>query len=923
VRRVLGSGAALLLLVCPAVLAAPRRVADLYSGSGGLTLAPYPVDGVELGGVSYFPAADVQAGYELWRSDGTAPGTYRLTDICPGACDSGAAALGFFHGAIYMLANDGERGAGLWRTDGAPGHEVPVEGVCDAACITGLAASQRWRAAFWFLEPGPHKTLALWTSDLTAAGTHAVANLCGDLGFCGLAAASRVTLGGPDPSGQGLLLWVYTGADGDSLALYRTDGTAQGTVLLHHFAVASLTPSGPRPAVGGPLFFLDGDDLWESDGTPAGTHLVRSLAGLVSTDFPFAVQSQDFVDGVWYGIFDGGAWLRSDGTAGGTVVLATFLGAYDPTVTHVGSAVLAVTDDGVWRAGAAAAATVKVFSWQSSGVLGVVEQAERAFVLVWAGDQGGAVWATDGTAGGTLQVRLPAGEPVDQYQMGSLAGGVMISRGGDQVWGVDATATQVVELHDFQPANGPSLAAGGAVLDGRLLFYARSAPATTSLFASDGTTAGTAVLNAAANDPFDPSFPSPSEYLFSLFGGNKVLFANAAGLWVSDGSSRGTERLNRNAGLPFPIQYSPVATLGESLVFGGEIYGGPSCGPREDEPWITDGVPGHAREILDLNPYFYDGGGSQCDDLPLPSNPGPGISLGSTALFPADDLVHGRELFSTDGTAAGTRLVADINPQTVPNTATDPPGDPPRAGVGSNPSDFAALGSRALFVADDGTSGRQLWITNGTARGTRRVSRLLAGQDGSTPHDLVAWRGAVYFVARHGAGEGLFKSDGTAPGTVLVSDLELAGLSTRATQLTIAGGAGGAGGRLFFAGFNEATGTELWTSAGTAQTTGMVADLWPGARGSQPRNLTAVHGLLVFAADDGVSGLEVWRSDGTAGGTFQLGDIAPGEASSNPGPFWVVGERVVFGADDGEHGRELWTVPVAEVVGDAARDHER
>jgi ELWxxDGT repeat protein len=91
-------------------------------------------------------------------------------------------------------------------------------------------------------------------------------------------------------------------------------------------------------------------------------------------------------------------------------------------------------------------------------------------------------------------------------------------------------------------------------------------------------------------------------------------------------------------------------------------------------------------------------------------------------------------------------------------------------------------------------------------------------------------------------------------------------------------------------------------------------------RGSAPQHLAAVGGVLLFAADDGVSGLEPWRSDGTAAGTFALADIAPGEASSNPGPFWVVGDRVLFGADDGEHGRQLWAVPVAEVVGDAARE---
>ncbi len=898
-----------------AAAAAPHMVADLYTGKGSLAVAPQVAGAVEIGGVSYFSAADAQQGYELWRSDGTAAGTYRVTDICPGACDSGAYALGLFHGRIYLLANDGEHGLGLWRTDGVPGHEQRVEGGCDAACITGLQGAQLWRGAFWFLEPAPRNTLALWTSDLTAAGTHAVANLCNDLGICGADTSNGASLGGPDPSGQGLLLLLDGSAQPSSGQLLRTDGTPPGTAVLHSFQDTPPLLFTPNPAAGSPLFFADGSDLWASDGTPAGTHLVQSLDGLLSaTDF-LAVTAQEYVDGVWYAVFESGEWLRSDGSAGGAVVLATFQPSFDVLLVHQGSAVLALALDGVWRAGTTAATTARIFAWQTDYVLTAVEQPERVFVMLWYGG-GGRIWTTDGTTAGTSHVSLPAAKPVDQYQIGGLAtGGVLISRGGEQAWGIDATATKVVELHDFQPADGPSLspAKAGAVLGSRLLFYAQSAPGTGSLYSSDGTAAGTAILTRAADDPYYIPDELTGVYTFTLFGGNKVLFSNdAAGLWVSDGTPHGTRPLFGAAQNDFsPRRYTPVTALGQDLIFAGHITVGPICDPGEIEPWITDGRPADTHELKDINPYQYDGGGSQCEGLPLSSDPGPGLTLGSIALFAADDLVHGRELFASDGTAAGTRLVADINPGTMPNTITDPPGVPPSAGLGSNPSGLVALGSRALFVADDGSTGRQLWITNGTERGTHRVTRLQTGEDGTSPHDLVSWRGAIYFIAVQGDGEGLWRTDGTAAGTTLVSDLQLTGLATRATQLTVAGN------RLFFAAFNETTGTELWASAGTAETTGLVADLRPGVRGSAPQSFAAVRGVLLFAADDGVTGLELWRSDGTAAGTFRLSDIAPGAASSNPGPFWVLGNQVLFGADDGEHGRELWTLPITAVTASA------
>jgi ELWxxDGT repeat protein len=213
-------------------------------------------------------------------------------------------------------------------------------------------------------------------------------------------------------------------------------------------------------------------------------------------------------------------------------------------------------------------------------------------------------------------------------------------------------------------------------------------------------------------------------------------------------------------------------------------------------------------------------------------------------------------------------------------------------------------GSRAFFVADDGTTGRELWVTNGTRRGTRWVD-LVPGPDGSSPHDLVAVGDGIYFFAANGAGEGLYRSDGTRRGTVLVSDL--VGVS-QAKALTVAQD------KLFFVAFRSESGTELWTSLGTAATTREVVDLRPGPRGSLPQSLKAVADRVVFAAEDGTTGLEPWISDGTAEGTVRWGDIAPGAAASSPGPFNVAHGQLLFGADDGEHGRELWAIPVANLV---------
>src|SRR5204863_9204611 len=82
-------------------------------------------------------------------------------------------------------------------------------------------------------------------------------------------------------------------------------------------------------------------------------------------------------------------------------------------------------------------------------------------------------------------------------------------------------------------------------------------------------------------------------------------------------------------------------------------------------------------------------------------------------------------------------------------------------------------------------------------------------------------------------------------------------------------------GTLFFAGFDPANGTELWKSDGTAAGTVLVKDINPGSGGSGPDGLTNVNGTLFFRAFR-TNGPELWKSDGTAAGTALVRDINRG-----------------------------------------------
>src|SRR4029453_14987646 len=100
---------------------------------------------------------------------------------------------------------------------------------------------------------------------------------------------------------------------------------------------------------------------------------------------------------------------------------------------------------------------------------------------------------------------------------------------------------------------------------------------------------------------------------------------------------------------------------------------------------------------------------------------------------------------------------------------------------------------------------------------------------------------------------------------------------------------------------------ELWKSDGTAAGTVLLKDTIPGSAGGRPQELTNVRGALFFSASTSGLGRELWRSDGTTSGTAQAFEIAPGVLSSSPGDMFGAGRGLLFPADDGSHGREMWT----------------
>jgi ELWxxDGT repeat protein len=73
-------------------------------------------------------------------------------------------------------------------------------------------------------------------------------------------------------------------------------------------------------------------------------------------------------------------------------------------------------------------------------------------------------------------------------------------------------------------------------------------------------------------------------------------------------------------------------------------------------------------------------------------------------------------------------------------------------------------------------------------------------------------------------------------------------------------------------------------------------------------------GALLLSADAGGNGYEPWVSDGTAAGTRQLADLYPGALGSDPSPLGVAGGLAYFVAQAPLVGRELHAVPLATLA---------
>jgi ELWxxDGT repeat protein len=758
---------------------------------------------VEMGGYWYFSARSNLTGRELFRTDGTLAGTSLVKDLMPGVTSSTIEQIVAYNNRVWFTVDGDYAYAGLYVTDGTEAGTVRLQSswpkIADMAGMGGKL--------YFAADASGTGGTELWVSDGTTAGTQLVTQINPGPTNSGV---RYIT---PDPTGTRILFRASDGVTGQEL--WSSDGTAAGTSL-----VADIWPGSGSSNLsqlvhfGGKVYFTAKDgthgyELWVTDGTTAGTSLVLDLDGTSAHSSPqladraimggelyFAAGSQALSSELW----------KTDGTTAGTVPVADI----DP-------------------AGAAVPADMVALGGRVYFTANVEATLGRE------------LWSTDGTAAGTkLVYDFDPGpsDGCDKFNTNLIAHNSELllaandGAHGYELWKTNGLVTSLVQ--DIRPgADGSNPNWFTSLSPTQVMFGAFEPNAGTELHVTDGTSAGTSQLFEIANQPTNSSDPAQMHAV----GGDYFLF-------VADDGLLGRElyRWDRIAGVTMLADIRPGSASSSPSGFYTTMIAG---------SWLT--------------------------------------------FFQANDGVHDQEVWVTDGTAAGTHMLVDLNPN----------------GAGCNLTAtfqgkdlnivYQPVHDLVYFAGTDGVTGVELWATNGTAAGTFLVADIYTGTsspgqpNGSGPSYLTVYGDLVVFAAtEHEFGTELYASDGTAAGTAMVYDLYTGSPSSKPTSFTVFDG------RVAFFADSQATGRELFVTDGTTAGTTLVRDMSPGGVGSDPENggesnpMVAFQGYLYFSADWNNSGVELARTDLTWSGTTLVDDLRPGFNSSWPRDLTVAGDGYLY-----------------------------
>lgn len=504
--------------------------------------------------------------------------------------------------------------------------------------------------------------------------------------------------------------------------------------------------------IGNTVFFaaediVSGRELWQTDGTIAGTTLVTDI----NPDIDGSSSPTELIE------LNGSLLFSADdGTSGEELWI------FDGVTT------LLLSDINT----GAASSSPQDLTLVGSQIFFSAETAD-----------GRELWVTDGTQAGTVLISdINAGADSSSPENLVDVDGVLFftatdATNGRELWMSDGTAAGTVLVQDIFVGPDSSSPQQLTAVGGDVFFVAETLDEGTELWRSDGTAGGTELVSDIGSGSVSGVLPTNDLIEFS----GLVLFAADDGisgteLWISDGTEEGTELLlDIQPGANSGLENVEFTAVGAAVAFVADD------GVAGDELWVTLGTPDSTNLISDINVG------------PDGSSPRGLVDINSELFFSADDGENGQELWESRGTPATTFIVADLAV----------------GAAGSNPTELFNFDGILLFSADDG-SGADLWAVDTAGESVAAPTNLdlvsaadsgVSGDDNITSFNNADPATALVFTVDgvvNGATVQVFSDDvligtGTAfgntatintDGTTVLAD----GLRTlRATQ-TVAGG---------------------------------------------------------------------------------------------------------------------------------------
>jgi ELWxxDGT repeat protein len=798
-------------------------------------------------------------GKELWTSyphDGGAEHTQYLKTF------SGISNLVLSGTTLFFAADDGASGAELWKSNGTEEGTVRVKDIRTGSTGSSPELLTDVNGTLYFVANNGTNGKEVWKSNGTASGTVLVKDVFPKGGSSNPASLTNV---------NGAL--YFAANDGShGYELWKSNGTAEGTVLVKDIRPEVRISSSPDKFVNvnGILFFVAtypplGRELWKSDGTEAGTVLVkdvRSGTGTSSIDNGVAVNNILLFtasDGV-----HGQELWKSDGTEGGTVLVK------DMTPGSPGSH------------------GEQAFSFKMgnfTNINGILYYTAYEYDTYY-------IWRSDGTTSGTRRIQLCKGPGIAQpYTKFTLYNNRIyyFNRTGASydplgLWSMDLNGGDHQPFLEFIQQDAYQTYVPEMVKVASFLYISGRSDGWYGfkIVRTDGTYENTVWLQDAST--FTEG-SNPGEFInynnTVYFKANDSFYEQDA-LWVTDGTPQGTR------GVADYNQY-----MGELEIVGNNLFASAlgsfeifvtDLTSRNTESLIHDYNKGPAKSLISYNGNLY----FTNDDGELWTSDGTAAGtkmmkdfyqiramnvVGGWLIFRVlhNDLTE--ELWRTNGTLAGTIKFKTLHTGNVKFSLHYP---------------TATIGSTLYFISNDGVHGNEVWKTRGTLASTVMVTDLNQQEDPSHYEEydirnLGVLRDNLYISAKDQNGEwALFKTNGTSAGTVKVVNMQPVAQMVAGSDKLF----------LFVTTGTYGEYVDLWTTDGTSGGTHVTTELNSPYGGVEYEFINDV--LYFSTLREG----DLWRSDGTACGTFRS-DITGGAS-----PIAKINTTLIFGSYQPQTGYE-------------------